>query len=287
MRGLCGLLAIAMALSPLPVLAQEPEELAKVEALYDEGLALYDTADYDGAIAKWTQAYSMVGDSPQSADIKATLLYNLASAHEAAFDIDADITHLTKARVLLERFDQNIEELYEGEAIASERERVQQKIAGIDAKLAEARGDEVEPDDEPEPDPEPDDESVPPPDPSSDATPKRPGRPLVIAGSVLVGLGLGGVGAGIAGTILSQNANTFDEEALDVTQASLDLRHEQINYGQQMNVLSYVGFVAGGVLVVTGATLLGLSARKRAARSTALVPVLNRGHAGLMIQGSF
>jgi hypothetical protein len=53
-----------------------------------------------------------------------------------------------------------------------------------------------------------------------------------------------------------------------------------------MNALTYVGFIAGGVLVVTGATLLGLSVRKQAGR-VAVHPVLDPQHAGLVVRGSF
>lgn len=291
MRALSGVLALCLALAPLTVQAAPASDVETIERLYDEGRALYETADYDGAIAKWTEAYAMVGDSAESAEIRSTLIYNLASAHEAAFDIDGDLTHLTKSKVLLERFDQSIDELYAGEAIAIERQRVVERLAGIDAKLAAARG---EPESEPEPEPEPG--VTPEPEPSVTPEPgtetetetdhPRANKPLLIAGSVSLVLGLGGIGAGVAGMLEAQAANEFSEEALGITSDALALRHEQIRYGQQMNALTYAGFIAGGVLVVAGATLLGLSMRDKG-RELAAAPALGPGLAGVLVRGSF
>jgi hypothetical protein len=171
MRILCGLLMATLALAPIRAFAQAPEDGTTVEQLYGEGRDFYETADYDGAIAKWTKAYSMVGDSPKSSEIRANLLYNLASAHEEAYRIDGDVTHLTKARVLLERFAQNIDQLYEREAVETERQRVSERIATIDAKLLEAR---VTNEPEPEPEPEAEPEPVPEPDPGADTPADTP-----------------------------------------------------------------------------------------------------------------
>jgi hypothetical protein len=288
-------LALALAVSPLPVLAAPSGELATIQQLYDEGRALYDTADYDGAIQKWTKAYTMVGDGPDTAEIRATLLYNLASAHEAAFDIDADLTHLTKAKVLLERFDESIDRHYEGEAATSERERVKARIDSVDEKLVAARGEagpehETEPEPEPEPtteaEPEPTTEAEPKPVPVKDDTPHE-GRPLIISGAVLMGLGLGGVGLGAGAMASAEAANTFDDSALDITDDALDERHAQIDRGRLMNTLTYVGFAAGGALLVTGAVLVAVGAKRRTDRRAALLPGVGPNRAGLVLQGRF
>ncbi len=294
MRVLSTFLALALALAPLSVAAQVSDDLATVERLYDEGKALYETADYDGAIAKWTEAYSKVGEGPESAEIRSTLIYNLASAHEAAFEIDADTTHLTKAKVLLERFDVAIPEIYEAEAAQTERARVRERIAGLEAKLADARGEASEPEPEPTPATEasPGPESVPEPTPEAGPPPGNDtdrghaGRPLLIAGSVTLAVGVGGLGAGVFGLIESDKANDFDEEALGISEDALATREEQILRGQRMNVLSYAGLIAGGVLVVTGATLIGLSVRAKK-RQVAALPAVGPTHAGLSVGGRF
>jgi hypothetical protein len=303
MRTLSTILAFTLTLAPASASAQSPDELAKVERLYNEGRDLYETADYDGAIAKWTEAYSLLGDSAESAEIRTTLLYNLSSAHEAAFDIDGDVTHLTKAKVLLERFAQQIDGLYTGEAGELERQRVHERVAGIDAKLAAARGDETKSpqDDDPvepvEPATEPDPEPVAQPDPPTDH-PKTANKPLLIAGSASLVLGLGGLGLGVAAIFKAERANEFGEQTLDVTPEALALRHEQIRQGQQMNALTYAGLIAGGVLVVTGATLLGLSKRTKSntkskqiaaisSMGPSMGPSVGPNHAGVLIQGSF
>jgi hypothetical protein len=55
-----------------------------------------------------------------------------------------------------------------------------------------------------------------------------------------------------------------------------------------MNALAISGGVVGGLLVVTGAVLLAIGLkRKAAARKQALVPMLSPTFAGLSLRGSF
>jgi tetratricopeptide (TPR) repeat protein len=81
------------------------EDLAEAQALYVEGKTKYDSADYAGAIDKFTKALGIVSAlSEDNEGIKLTLLYNIASAHEKAFAIDKDLSHLRQALQLYKRY---------------------------------------------------------------------------------------------------------------------------------------------------------------------------------------
>ena len=282
MRIASTLLAAALVAAPLPAQAFAPEG-DSAEALYEQGKTLYETADYEGAIEKWTAAYSMLGDDPSVAEIKTVLLYNIAGAHVEAYGIDEDITHLTKARVLLKRFNDNIDLLYQGEAADAEHARAQERIEELDAQIAEARAAEPEPEPEPEAQPEPEPEARPEPEPERGIN-----KPLVISGAVVGGLGLGLIGLGVGAGVASSDANFFTEEALSDTDEGLLLRRDQIAFGQTMNALTYVGYIAGGVLVTTGAVLVVLGVRKRSrSRSARLTPTFGPGQVGVGLSGSF
>lgn len=289
MRVTAVFLALSLALAPITVVAQDPAGSGPTpEQLFEEGRSFYETADYERAIEKWTKAYQMVGDDPGVAEIKTSLLYNIASAHENAYEIDADITHLHKARVLLERFDANIDHLYEPEAAAEEHKRAQERIAEIEAKIAEIEGDEPEPD--PDPDPQPDPEPEPDPEPTPPAG--KPHQPLIIGGAVVAGVGIGLGGLGLGAGIGAQAANNFSEEAQGGTDDALATRRDEIQFGQTMNVLTYVGYVGGGLLVLTGAVMLGVGLSRKAAQPSANarvvpVPTFGPGQVGVGLAGSF
>ena len=74
---------------------------ADPEGIFRRGQAKYETADYNGAIELWTEAYALVDSTPENASIKALLIYNLAQAHSKAYEIDGDPIHLKQAQQLL------------------------------------------------------------------------------------------------------------------------------------------------------------------------------------------
>src|SRR5262245_12089400 len=91
-------------------------------ALYKEGEARFATADYLKAIELWTEAFTSVPDTSDAAYIKGVLIYNLATAHEKAFEITGDISHLRQAKVLMESYGASIPTLVPDET-AAEAER--------------------------------------------------------------------------------------------------------------------------------------------------------------------
>jgi hypothetical protein len=63
---------------------------------------LYDTADFDGAIENWSQAYALATE--QQSPVAPFILVEIADAHERAYAIDGDPAHRSKAKAALENF---------------------------------------------------------------------------------------------------------------------------------------------------------------------------------------
>lgn len=267
---------------------------AEAEAMFRRGQAKYETADYSGAIELWTEAYALVESSPETASIKALLLYNLAQAHVKAFELDEDDIHLKQAQQLLQSFRNNLSLLYEDEAqLAEETKKVDERLAEIDVMIAATKP-------PPEPQDEPPDEPPPPviepePEPVADeAGNPRPGKPLIVSGGVLLGLGVGAGVVAIVGAVLGSGANDIDD--LDAT--DLAAREQQFGTGRTGNALAIVGAVGAGVLLPIGGALIGVGAKRngKAKPSTALLQRTRLGASfggawgnggGLTISGQF
>lgn len=88
------------------VLAQDPDPLTEAQDLYSRGSVAYEAADYDSAIDLFTQSLNVTAALPEdeAGPIKLQLLYNIARAHEKAFDIDKDAKHLRQALALYKRY---------------------------------------------------------------------------------------------------------------------------------------------------------------------------------------
>lgn len=258
---------------------------ADPEGIFRRGQAKYETADYNGAIELWTEAYALVDSTPENASIKALLIYNLAQAHSKAYEIDGDPIHLKQAQQLLRSFEANLELLYDDAAqLQDERAKVQARLAEIDGEIAALE--QAEPEPEPEPKPEP----VPPPIQDQPEPEPKSGTPLVIAGSVVTGVGaLAGVGAIVGGLIASSSNDISDLERDD-----LQAREDRFASGRTGNAMLLAGSIGAGVLLPTGVALLvvGVLRNKQAKRSAAatlpmLTPTFGRGSAGLSVTGRF
>lgn len=92
--------ATATATEPTATATREDPQ-ARVGALINAGQALFDTADYAGAIDHWTAAYARLPDAPHLAAARNLLAYQIAQAHIEAFAVDPQTSHLRKAERLL------------------------------------------------------------------------------------------------------------------------------------------------------------------------------------------
>jgi tetratricopeptide (TPR) repeat protein len=129
-------------LAIVPVAAAAPptsDEIGQAQELYQQGRAKFEMADYGEAIALWKEAYSKLPDSDAARPIKNDLVYNISEAQIRAYEIDQDVTHLRKARVLLNDYLRNHERLYGTEAAAvQERAAAKARLEEVDRMLEKA-----------------------------------------------------------------------------------------------------------------------------------------------------
>lgn len=94
----------AAPVEPATLIDHEASAQARVGALINEGQALFDTADYVGAIGRWTEAYAHLPDDPHLAAARNLISYQIAQAHIEAFAMDLQPSHLRKAERLLRQY---------------------------------------------------------------------------------------------------------------------------------------------------------------------------------------
>jgi hypothetical protein len=277
------------AAAPAPELAVDP--LAEAKAAHAEGQALFDTADYAGAVAAWTRAYAALpAKEPKSATYRPLILYNIAAAREKLFELRGDVAELKQAKILLERFDGSIDELYGADPATAEveRTRVREKIAALDARIAEALG-PTEPEAPPEPEPAPEPVAPPRPDPTpttepttADTTPLTRGRGLVIAGGVVTGLGVAAAGGLVASLVIGQRAD--DISGLD--RADAEGRADQFARGDRANAAAIAMGIVAPVLLAGGIAMLVLGTKRRGAR-LGVAPALGPSGGSFALAGRF
>jgi hypothetical protein len=286
---------VCVGLMPAVALAAPPESSANVEAeaMFRRGQAKYETADYNGAIELWTEAYALVESTPETASTKALLLYNLAQAHVKAYELDEDGIHLKQAQQLLQSFRANLSLLYEDKAqLDEETTKVDERLAEIDAMVAADKPPPVEPPQEEPPPPEL--EPNPEPEPETDGRKPRTGKSLIIEGGVFLGLGVGAGVIAIVGAVMGSGANDIS----DLDPNDFTNREQRFATGRTGNVLLIAGSIGAGVLLPIGAALIGVGAKrnKQAKQSTAVLQRTRLGGSwggawgnggGLTISGRF
>ncbi|MCB9706532.1 MAG: hypothetical protein H6711_32095 [Myxococcales bacterium] len=281
------LVSLVLALSVAagaPVTAHAEEPLTEARNLYQRGTAKFETADYAGAIELWTDAYAMVPATPETVEVKVLILYNLATAHEKAFEVDGEPSHLRQSLILLDGFEGSLEAVYDdAEAIASERARIDERRAAVKAQLAaieeKGGGDDKPPVDEPPTKPPVD-------EPPPEAPPAKPSRGLTIAGAALMGAGGAALGLMTAGLVMSSKANDIS----DLLPDQVDERRQRFERGRLGETLAIAGGAAAGGLLITGAILLGVGAsraRKGGKEQARLAPAPGPGILGFGISGRF
>ncbi len=259
--------------APAAAAPADAAALRDAEALYKRGRASFETANYLEAIELWEEAYGMVADVPENAAIKAALIFNIAAAQEKAYDIDTNLTHLRQAEVLMETYARSVPSLYGDEAEAeAELEKIEARLAELRQRIEEAES--AVPQTDPAPDPA--DTVI---EPTFEPDPRA--KPLIIAGAVTAGLGVVGLGLMAGGLAMGSSANELGQDV------SLEDRRAQFDRGRTGNTLAYVGGAAGGVLLVTGAVLLGIGLKKRSTGTMAVAPWGGRGTAGVSVAGRF
>jgi tetratricopeptide (TPR) repeat protein len=300
------LACLALALAPVPAVAGTPSVMVGVAGLvlgpadgdqeaaraaYNEGEAAYRLGKFEEAAGHFERAYELSGLLPD-------ILYNIGLSHLRWYDVDPDIAHLRKAKVVFQNYVIEIQKNPE----LGDLDEAQALIDQIDEKLAAAEAEARDKgDDGPDPGPtEPVDHG---PD---------PGKKLRLGGAI--GMGVGGVfivSGAVSGVVLGVRgqefegdlANAYNErEALACTpddeRTACDEVNDRIeifrNNGQQANALAVgLGLTLGGlgiIGIVTGAVLFVQGNKKTKAweqRQLSVSPSWGTGQAGLVVTGRF
>lgn len=268
--------------------APAEEDTQAARDAYAEGEKAYRLGKFEEAALAFERAYELSGLLPD-------ILYNIGLSHLRWYDVDPDIAHLRKARVVFQNYVIEIQKNPELGDL-SEAEEV---IAQIDEKLAAAEAEAK--DEDPEPGP------AAPVDYGPD-----PGKKLRLGGSIAMGVGgamiVAGVVSGVVLGVRGQEfegdlANAYNErDALGCTPTDARPECDDVNdrieifrnNGQQANALAVgLGLTLGGVGligIVTGAVLFVQANKKTKQweqRQVSIVPSWGRGQAGLVVTGRF
>jgi tetratricopeptide (TPR) repeat protein len=242
-------------------------------AAYERGTKNYNRAQYEEALADFTEAASLYA----SPDFQ----YNIGLCYEKLGKYDDAIRAFsTYLRAKPDADDRpNVENRIQ--MLQQELERREREAEDAEA----ARVAEPSPQPPPEPAQPIDDDAAP---PATDA-----GRPLIVSGAALAGVGAAvALGGGIAfGVLAGRRSAAVDEVQTggNPEELSFDETRELEREGKRFEGIQ-IGMVAGGAVVaVTGAVLLALGLRKRqaAGAQARLAPALGRGTAGLVLTGRF
>jgi hypothetical protein len=284
-------LVVAIALLPAHVAARAPEPAdapapedptqAEAKALYEEGLAQYDTFDYEGAIKTWTRAYGKLPASEANAPARNALVYNIASAQEKAFAQDKDIVHLVRAKSLLEVYVE--ENLAAGGADEADIAKARARIASFEEQI---RVEEKRKQDEKAAARKKDE-----PRPTPAKKGPREGTGLVAGGAVLLGLGVATAVGGVTAGVLEGKHATDAIAGLGAL-GDEDERERQLARGKRGDTVVIATAVSGGVAAAAGVVLVAIGAtrmRKSGRRTpqTAWAPMFGRGQVGLSWSARF
>lgn len=114
----------------------------EAKVLYDEGLARFETHDYNGAVDKWTLAYSKL--PPDASGQRNAMVYNIATAQEKAYDLDKDVQHLRQAALLLESYVDNYKDMFKKTPeTKAEVDKANARIRSLRERIAAAEGGET------------------------------------------------------------------------------------------------------------------------------------------------
>lgn len=262
----------------------EADPLAAAKEQHAEGQARFDAANYTGAVDAWTAALkALPSKDERSATYRPLILYNIAAAREKLFEIHRDVTQLRQAKILLERFDASIDEVYghDPAAAEAERTRVREKIAALDARIAEG---ETEPGTDPVTgtDPDPTTDPVTPTKTDAPAT-DRSARGMMIGGGVMLGLGVIAIGGLAASVVLSERANDISDLDPEDTQGRID----RWNQGGRASDAAIAMGVVSPLLLAGGVALLVVGIKRNKKSRVSMTPSVGGRFVGLVLRGRF
>ncbi len=295
---------------PLAALMAPPRErpdpakaaaLEQVRRLAQEAQTRFETADFEGAIELWTQAYAALPEDPQHGPQRSALAYQIAQACVEAYSIDPKLSYLRKAARLFESYlpmidpkdlettaevgktlDDLRRRIAEAEA-AEARQREAEEAKQREAEAAQQREAEAARQREAEAARQRDEAARPASEPQA-----RPRKALAIAGGVTLGLGALSFGVMAYGLAAGADVDRRGDAAKAASDADPAVFRGLLEEGTRANQIAVAAGVIGGVIVVAGAALLGVGlARRGHRREVRWVPRGYPGGAGLALLGRF
>ena len=286
--------------------------------------AFEDEADYDTAIAKWTEAVEVLPDERPYARSRGALALRLVMAHEKRFYRDGDLDDMRRQSELLLGYQQRLPEMFPDDAAArahrhehaqvridqieDELERIEGEHGTVEEQLDrslrgeyEARGDEnwrpdptdagwhARPDDPRKETQQATDREVAPEHLEPEDEVELPPPPKKKGTGLLVTGGvLGAAGLAGIGVGVAGMVTAARANSFDASQTPSE-RRAQIVRGERGNVQALVGLVGGGALTVTGIVLVAVGAKKRKSSPSniAITPLRTAGGWGTAITGRF
>lgn len=122
--------------------------VAQARQLYLEGQGHFELAEYLMALSYWKEAYAKLTARASTQEIRNTLVYNISEAQIKAYEINRNLTHLRKAKLLLEDYLAKHQELYGGsEEAVLERTQGRERLELVKNMLdkGEAAGESASP----------------------------------------------------------------------------------------------------------------------------------------------
>lgn len=238
---------------------RDDENLNRAMAAFDRGSRSYDEARYQDALTDFLEAASLYA----SPDFQ----YNIGLCYEK---LDKPEEAISAFRTYLKT-----------KADARDRANVEDRIARLE-RMVQMRKEGKDP------------------GPIADQPPPRqqagaPGKPLVITGAVLLGVGAaiaigGGVGFGIGAKRKSDELDRIQGGG-NPDDRSFDQAQDVESAGKKLELGQIVMAAVGGAVAITGVALLavGVARNKAARKGTAarITPAFGGGALGLVVSGRF
>lgn len=253
---------------------------------YEASIEKYEAALAEGAMAKeaLAQAHFRLGTVQYQSGEYQSALENFQDA-QALFPSPQFFYNIAQCYESLENWEQainNYKAYLRGSPDARDRANTENKIKRLE-KLVEL-GDKAT---------EADKEAAKAPMPETKPKDKPPGRPLVITGAVLTGVGAAvaiGGGAGF-GVQAADRADQVDAVQNGGNPQGLSVKETKAldDEGKQAQTLQIVMISAGAAVGLVGVALLavGISKNKKAKGKTAVVPTFGPGQGGFAVVGRF
>ncbi|NVB39202.1 hypothetical protein G6O69_15270 [Pseudenhygromyxa sp. WMMC2535] len=266
-------LPLSAIVPPVPAYAAAPTEDSEARAMriYNEGQDAYDAGDYETALQRFLEAQSLY-PSP-------VFHYNIALCHES-------LENYEQAIISYQAYLNSYESAF-GEPPEDTRS-TEDKIERLEAQI-EARNAREEAERAKASKPKVIVQQV------EVEAERPPGRPLIITGAVLTGVGV--LAAGVGGGVFGMRASNFGAQMNAVYEegnperVTLAEARELDASGRSAQLGQILSLSVGGAMAITGVALLavGLGQKKRGnnEKTPSVTPTAGPEGAGLLIRGRF